>query len=145
MTSTARVQQAGLSKLQMQEREWLICRLPPHHQIHALAQCLDRDTRDKAFLPWTYAFQRSCNRAAWVRDMGQCLRLGTQALLQMMRTHLQYLSDRECARARAPYKLVKDILRQGFWHVDPSHSGYVSMAQFMQVCAYPTQPLCVLR
>lgn len=131
--STMRVQQAGLSKLQTQEREWLIERLPPHHKIHALSQCLDRDTHDRAFTPWTYAFHSACHRAAWVRDMGQCIRLGVQALLQMMRMHLKYLSDQECSRARAPYKLVKDILRQAFWRVDPAHTGYVSMAQFMQV------------
>lgn len=139
--STALVQQAGLTKLQLQEREWLIQRLPPHHQIHALSQCLNRDHQDPGFVPWTRAFHPSCNRAAWVRDMGQCLRLGTQALLQMMRTHVNFLSDRECSRARAPYKLVKDILRQAFWRVDPQHSGYTSMAQFMQVGALSSQPV----
>ena len=124
----------GLRALDDAERELLIERLPPHYMIHAYANCFDRDEKQNDFVPWTYAFLRSADRAAWMRDRPQCIRQGTQAALIMMRQHLTYISEQECRRARAPYKLPKDILRQAFWRVDPRRTGYVSLAQFMQVC-----------
>jgi hypothetical protein len=125
--------QYGLRSLADSEREMLISRLPPHYMIHAYANCFDRDERRPDFVPWTYAFHSASDRTAWIRDRSQCVRLSVQAVLVMMRKHLTYLSEQECARARAPYKLPKDILRQAFWRVDPHHTGYTSMAQFMQV------------
>lgn len=132
-TTAALQQQHGLRALADGEREMLVSRLPPHYMLHALAHCLDRDERAADFLPWTAAFADAAGRGAWLQDRSQCLRLGTQALLAMMRAHLVYMSGEECRRARAPYKLPKDMLRKAFWRVDPRRSGYVSLPQFMQV------------
>lgn len=104
--------------------------------IHAYANCFDRDERNGEFVPWVQAFHPSADRDAWIRDRSQCLRLGLQALIAMMREHIIFLSEQECTRARAPYKLPKDVLRRAFWRVDPTQSGYVSLAQFMQVCIH---------
>lgn len=134
-TTTMEVErQYGLRALSDAEREMLISRLPPHYLIHCYANCFDRDERKPDFIPWTAAFHASSDRAAWIRDRSLCLRLGTQSVVRMMKCHLSFLSEQECARARAPYKLPKDILRQALWRVDPTHTGYVSLAQFMQVC-----------
>lgn len=124
----------GLRSLSDAEREMLITRLPPHYMIHAYANCFDRDERNPEFVPWVQAFHPSADRDTWIRDRSQCLRLGLQALIAMMREHIIFLSEQECTRARAPYKLPKDVLRRAFWRVDPARSGYVSLAQFMQVC-----------
>jgi len=135
-------QQYGVRTLSEAEREMLISRLPPHYLIHCYANCFDRDERKADFVPWTCSFHPSSDRAAWMRDRSQCVRLGTQAIIRMMKRHLSFLSEQECFRARAPYKLPKDILRQAFWRVDPAHTGYVSLAQFMQVC-YRSRLLCI--
>lgn len=125
--------QYGIRSLSDCEREMLIARLPPHYMLHCFANCFDRSERGPDFIPWTYAFHKQSDRIAWIRDRSQCIRLGTQAILIMMRKHLSYISEQECKRARAPYKLPKDILRQAFWRVDPRRTGYCSLAQFMQV------------
>jgi hypothetical protein len=129
--------QYALRALSEAEREMLITRLPPHYMIHAYANCFDRDERSPEFVPWVQAFHPSANRDAWIKDRSQCMRLGLQALIAMMRQHIIFLSEQECMRARAPYKLPKDVLRRAFWRVDPMNSGYVSLAQFMQVCDSP--------
>jgi hypothetical protein len=123
----------GLHVLSDGEREMLIARLPPHYKIQALVNCFDRDERSPDFLPWTAAFNPSAGRVAWLKDRSQCIRLGTQAMLAMMRTHLEYMSEQECRQARAPYKLPKDVLRKAFLRVDSRQTGYVSLPQFMQV------------
>lgn len=135
-TTTRDIQKGhGLRALADGERELLISRLPPHYMLHAYANCFDRDERQPDFVPWTAAWHAPCGRAQWLRDRPQCIRMGVQALLLMMRRHLVYISEQECKRARAPYKLPKDILRQAFWRVDAQRTGYVSLAQFMQVRA----------
>lgn len=133
-TAMAMQSQYGLHVLSNGEREMLISRLPPHYAIHALANCFDRDERSPDFVPWTAAYHSGSGRAAWLLDRSQCLRLGTQALLAMMRTHLVYMTEQECRRARAPYKIPKDLLRKAFWRIDLGRTGYVSLPQFMQVC-----------
>ena len=125
--------QYGLRALQDSERELLIARLPPHYMLHAYANSFDRDEKSSDFVPWTAAWCSAAQRAAWLRERPACVRLGTQALLAAMRRHLCYLSEQECSRARAPYKLPRDILRLAFVHVDVRRTGYVSLAQFMQV------------
>jgi hypothetical protein len=133
--------QYALRALSEGEREMLITRLPPHYMMHAYANCYDRDERNPEFVPWVQAFYHSANRDAWIKDRSQCMRLGLQALIAMMRLHVIFLSEQECTRARAPYKLPKDVLRGAFWRVDPTRSGYVSLAQFMQVCVIPSVKL----
>jgi echinoderm microtubule-associated protein-like 5 len=132
-TTVAIEKEYGLRALSDGEREMLIARLPPHYMIHSFANCFDRDERQPAFIPWTFAFHRTSDRTAWIRNRSQCIRLGTQAVLIMMHRHLGYISEQECKRARAPYKLPKDILRQAFWRVEPRRTGYCSLSQFMQV------------
>ena len=125
--------QYGLRALADGERELLISKLPPHYMLHAYANCFDRNEKGPDFAPWTAAWCSTAGRNAWLRDRPACVRLGTQALLAAMRRHLCYLSEQECGRARAPYKLPRDILRLAFVRVDPRRTGYVSLAQFMQV------------
>ncbi|KAK9820398.1 hypothetical protein WJX72_009942 [[Myrmecia] bisecta] len=119
--------------LREDERVWLINKLPPHQKMHALRHSLDRDRQEGKFVPWTQAVMKELNGAAWEKNAEQCIRLAVQRVEDMMRRHLRFLSDQQCAAARAPSALVKDIMRQAFWRVDPKKTGEVSLQQFLQV------------
>lgn len=69
----------------------------------------------------------------WRRNREMAIRLAVQKLENIMKRHLEYLSEMKCAAARAPAARTKDIIREHFWKVDPQRSGLVSIQQFLQV------------
>lgn len=62
-----------------------------------------------------------------------CIRLALARLETMMRTHLQFLAEQDCARSNAPSSQTKHVLRRAFWKVDPGRTEHVSLQQFLQV------------
>ncbi|KAJ9507961.1 hypothetical protein QJQ45_021288 [Haematococcus lacustris] len=123
----------GVEKLQETDRVLVLSRLSAHQRVHALRNCLDRDTRAPDFQPWTQRVWDRLDARFWKRNKEIAIRLANQRLENMMRRHLRYLSEQRCAAARAPAARTKDVLREAFWRVDPSHSGLVSLQQFLQV------------
>jgi hypothetical protein len=42
-----------LEALTVEDREYLLMKLPPQAKLHALRSCHDRDTAAQDFMPWT--------------------------------------------------------------------------------------------
>ncbi len=54
-------------------------------RIHALRNCLDRDVRSDAFVPWTQMVWDRLDARFWRRNRDMCIRLACQKLENLMR------------------------------------------------------------
>lgn len=76
------------------ERELVISRLPPHQQIFAFRNCLDRNMLDRSCEPWTQAVSPELDAEAWWSNREQCIRSAVLKILSWMKLHLRYLSEK---------------------------------------------------
>ncbi|CAG9465779.1 unnamed protein product [Pedinophyceae sp. YPF-701] len=120
-------------RMSSDEREQIILALPPHHRIHALCKCQDRDTSSPDFIPWTQEIDPILDGTEWFKDRERTIRLAVQRLEQMMLAHVGFETEARCKAARAPFTNAKDLLTRQFIIVDPHNTGRISVQQFLQV------------
>lgn len=88
--------------LSADQREYIILRLRPHQQLHALRSNLDRDWHSPDFEPWTAELHEDLDCEPWYRNMEHTIDRAVGSLFGRMRTHLRYLEQKVRPRRGVP-------------------------------------------